>query len=121
MQQDDIAPSGYTYARKILDLWLELIEVGQAVRKEYLSNGLQTETFNDYVARLVTLWWEFQPKVENRTEAKLKDIASEFNEYRKYALDPKLLMENTENIDKVVLMEEVIRKVMDKLELTRFE
>jgi hypothetical protein len=105
-----------TYTLRIINLWLEVIDVSQAAQVFFLRGETENEITLEYVARLIRLWREFVPKVKSRVE--LKDLEERFMSFEQYSDVPKSLLEDP---DKIIALEAIIRDVLDKLQLTSIE
>lgn len=113
---DDLDSARKTYSLRIIQLWLECIDLSHESQKLFLRGEPENEINYEYVARLVRLWKEFKPKVKNRTE--LENLMGQYEQFNDYCIDPRKLLEDP---DKIFLLEEVICDVMDKLGLTLLE
>ena len=113
---DRVPSSGMAYAYRLLEKWGDIIEVGEEFRRGMLGKDLDPEVMNDYISKLTRLWLELSPKIEGRSE--FKALEKDFNSYRKYYLNPELLQDNAEDFFR---LEEVLRKVLEKIKITYFE
>lgn len=101
------------YSMRIIELWLECIDVSHQAQKFFLRDEPENEITLEYVARLTRLWKELKPKVLHRSE--LKDLESKYMSFEVYAIQPRELLSQA---DKIYELEEVICEVLDKLQLT---
>ena len=106
-----------TYTRRIIDLWLEIIDVSQAAQVYFLRGEIENEISLEWIARLVRLWRELVPKVLSRVE--LKELEGPFMEFEQACAMPKEMLMG--NPDKIIALEGIIRDVLDKLNLTSIE
>lgn len=104
------------YSLRIVELWLECVDFAQEAQKYIMRDEAENDVVLEYLARLTRLWKELKPKVENRSE--LKDLANEYMAFEAFAITPKDLLTQPEQIYK---LEEVICKTLDKLGLTTLE
>lgn len=104
------------YTLRVIQLWLEAIDVSQAAQVFFLRGETENEITLEYVARLVRLWREFVPKVKSRAE--LKELEGKFMEFESYCNNPRSLLEEP---DKIIMLEATVRDVLDKLGLTAIE
>ena len=109
---------GYSYRGKILQKWLEIVEMGELVRKFYILDKKDKELLAEYIAKLATLWKEVYPKVEGRSE--LHELEQEFNRFSELVNNPIDLLEE-ENSGTIQELETIIRKVLDKLDMLPME
>ena len=105
------------YTLRIVNLWLEALDVAQAAQVYFLRGEIENEISLEWIARLVRLWRELVPKVKSRAE--LKELESQFMEFEQACSMPKEMLMG--NPDKIIALEGVIRDVLDKLNLTSIE
>lgn len=109
----DMDSAKQLYSSRIIQLWLEAIDVSQEAQVFFLRGENENEITLEYIARLVRLWREFVPKVQNRAE--LKELEREFMEFAPLCADPKQFITDP---DKIIALEAVLTKVLDRLDIT---
>jgi len=105
------------YTLRIINLWLESLDVSQAAQVYFLRGEIENEVSLEWIARLVRLWRELVPKVKSRAE--LKELEKEFMGFEADCAMPKEMLMG--NPDKIIALEGIIRDVLDKLGLTAIE
>lgn len=115
---EELAPSGQAYTYTLLNKWEQIIELAEIYRKNLLFGREDQHTQVEYVAKLTRLWLEFVPKVKGRDE--FGDIVPEFESFRKYYLNPNLLLQQG-GADDIFRLEELIRIILERLRVTQFE
>lgn len=113
-----IPTSGQAYAYRLLDKWTEIGELAEQFRTNMLSGRIDLEITDLYFAKITRFWVELVPKVDGRAE--FSDMSKEFMEYRTFYYDPGKLKEEG-NEDAVFKLEELLRRVIEKLKITTFE
>lgn len=111
---------GEAYAYRILQKWVDLIEVGEKFRAQYIKGEPDQDLRNDYLARLTRMWGELRPHIEGRTEEKFKTLAPEYEKFGVYFYDPKKLSDSTAGED-IFKLESCIRDALHALKITQFE
>lgn len=111
---------GEAYAYRILQKWVDLIEVGEKFRAQYIKGEPDQDLRNDYIARLTRLWGELRPHVEGRSEERFKNITEKYNAFSTYFFDPKKLSDAA-NAEDIFKLESCIRDAMHALKITQFE
>lgn len=134
--------SGTSYAEAIRTRWLEILDLSIQFRIGLMIHddngktiGCNPDLAREYIARLSRLWLELCPKVEQKPEFdvsyrdgatnKFTSLKNDFLEFRQYSANPSLFFKDTKDAEtfdenKLFRLEEILRKVLEKLELTRF-
>ena len=105
--------AGQMYAVKVVQLWLECIDLSQQARILWLKQEFDHDVNYEYVARLTRLWGVLYPKVKGRDD--FKELTDEFEKYHIYYNDASLIVQTPEDI---IRLETVIAAVLEKLKLT---
>lgn len=111
---------GEAYAYRILQKWVDLIEIGEKFRAQYIKGEPDQDLRNEYISRLTRLWGELRPHVEGRTEERFSKITAAYAAYSQYFYDPKKLSDAT-NAEDIFKLESCIRDAMHALKITQFE
>ena len=131
-----------SYKAFITSWWEEITSLSTQFRASILVNTDGEEDVNsydapagrNYIANMGRFWLELLPEVEGRTE--LKGLKEDFLGFRQYSADGNLFIkcpickqvrkecvceqktDSAFDFNKLFLMEEILRKIMDKLEIT---
>lgn len=133
------------YAEAIRMRWLEIMDLSVQFRvglmiydEDGKVQGCDPEVAREYIARLSRMWLELSPKVEgniafdtswrDKTDeeevGKYANLKKDFLKFRKHSANPALFYPNKNgtSIDEneLFLMEEILRKVIEKLGITGF-
>jgi hypothetical protein len=110
------------YKYGIIKLWMDSIELGVKFRVSHLeTNGMVNgRVWNEYLALLTRLWIELEPGVIGLGQRgpEYQEAESNFMAFRPLVFEPTQFSEHPE---KVYELEEVLRKTIDKLNITRFD
>ena len=128
-----------SYKDYLREWWKEIINLSIQFRDGMMLRdqngkalGCDPDISRMYVSNMGRYWLELSPMVQGRSE--LKELQSDFMKFKQYAADgskffvrrkPKIAgganENNTDGIDdnELFQMEEVLRKVIDKLKITR--
>lgn len=115
--------SGEWYAQRIVQLWIECLQISQVAKALYLKGEYENEVNFEYIARLTRMWGELYPKIKGRTEDNMKTFSESYEKFHVYYRDPmKLVIEAAGgNTNTIIDMEEVVREALEKLKLTKYE
>lgn len=105
--------TGTMYVYGILQKWNEIILLSEEVRRIYLEETEDPALFYLYASKLSRLWIEMYPKVKGRDD--LKELADEFNTYKKFAFNP-----DQANIQRLFELEFILRQILEELGITKF-
>ena len=115
------------YRSFIMMKWAEIYELSEKARVEILNNNYDHDVVHEFIAKLTRLWIELQPKVKGRSEVGT-EIQQTFQGFRNYAFSPSdFFIERQDQgklkigIEDLFKMEECLRDVIEKLEITVFE
>ena len=112
---DENVPAAQVYAIRIINLWLESLDLSHQARMCWLKNDFDHDVNCEYVARLTRLWLELYPKVQGRAD--MKDLVTEYEKFQVFYRSPDLIQNSPEDI---IRLEEVLRTALEKLGLTKF-
>ena len=117
----------YSYASFIIGKWMEVYELGENYRYNFLSNMVDYGISYAYISKLTRLWGELWIEIEGKADLKLTDgkpLKEEYEKYRIYYYDPrKILAGDIETAvklaDEIYNMEQIIRIAMNRLGYTQ--
>jgi len=115
---DELAPSGTAYTYTLLNKWEQVIELAETFRQNLLYNREDQHTQIEYISKLTRLWLELLPKVDGRDE--FGDLEQVFMDFERYYKDPTLLLQ-PDYADDILKLEMLIRRILERLGITRFE
>jgi hypothetical protein len=115
---NDLAPSGDAYTYTLLSKWEQIMEQAEEYRRSMLLNREDPHTQINFIAKLTRLWLELRPKVEGREE--FGDLETAFMSFEQYYNDPTLLL-TPGHADDILKLETMLRAVIERLGITRFE
>ena len=126
MQQQEQPEESNGYASFIMSKWAEIYILSEQARIEILNNNYDHDIVHEFIAKLTRLWLELQPKVIGRSEVG-RELQDTFANFRSYAFNPSGFFEEKNEDGKMRLgiedlfkMEECLRNVIEKLEITVF-
>ena len=115
------------YRSFIMMKWAEIYELSEKARVEILNNNYDHDVVHEFIAKLRRLWIELQPKVKGRSEVG-SELEGVFLGSRSYAFSPSDFFIEKQDAGKLKIgiedlfkMEECLRDVIEKLEITVFE
>ena len=110
------------YKYGIVNLWMDAIGKGILFRISHIeSEGkVNGKVWNEYLAILTRIWVELRPGVVGMgsKSAEYKIAEDTFIKFRPMIFEPTQFAQNP---DKVYELEEVIREIIDKLNITKFD
>jgi len=114
------------YSSFIMSKWAEIYVLSEQARVEILNNNYDHDVVHEFIAKLTRLWIELQPKVKGRSEVGT-ELQKTFQGFRSYAFSPSDFFEAKQDegklkigIEDLFKMEECLRDVIEKLEITVF-
>ena len=124
-EEDQQITLGNEYAAFIRNRWIEI----ELIREEFFQGlfikTVDPDTISKYLSKLISLWIELKPKIEGRLE--LRDLEDEFLAFQTDIINMEnnfLITKGGEkkvDIEKLYKLEEVIRKAIEKLGVTKLE
>lgn len=112
----EILSAGQTYAIRLVNLWLECLDLSHQARVAWLRSDFDQALNCEYVARLTRLWLELYPKIKGRED--MKEMVANYEKFQVFYRDPSMIKDKPEDI---IRLEETLREAMEKLGLTKWD
>ena len=124
---EEILSSGQHYSFKLLDKWLEVVQLGEIFREGYLNSRYDAKVANAYVAKLTSLLSLVRVKLEKKAE--VNDLLERARAYEVYVMDPKQVYPSQEGTTDekngkagiLFEMQGFIGEVLERLKITKYE
>lgn len=120
MPGEELISTGDAYAFNLLENWKKIQDMDEEVRLLLLLKKRDDKKIREFIAKLTRMWLELATEMEDRSEATAAETSANFKEFRRFYLDPELLL-LPENREKVFILEELIRKALQITKITKFE
>lgn len=108
------------YKMFLIDSWIELTQLSEAVMVNMLHGRSDFDVTNAYLSRLIHLLIQFYPKVEGGGE-KTDNLKKDFDKFKPWIYRPTLPIENEEDGNKVPELMFLIRRAYETFNLTSFK
>lgn len=109
------------YRNLLLGKWLEILDLGEEWRTNYLIDKPDLEKQSKYLGKLTTLWTELNPKVQGRSDLK-NELPRRFADLQIYVDDPRLLTtKDGGDPTKILVLHNTISEGLYQLGITKYE
>ena len=115
MTDENVSSAGQVYALRIVNLWLECIDLSHQARICWLQLNFDHDINYEYVARLTRLWLELYPKIKGRAD--MNEFVTDYEKFQTFYRDPSKIYNSPEDI---IRLEEALRTALERLKLTQF-
>jgi len=120
---DQPISAGTAYSYKLLEEWYQIADLSKQFRRNcYLGRSKDITTRElqaDLVAALSHMWGELYPKVMG--DPKFKDMQTQYASFQAFFDDVREFKKDEESGDRITEIELLLRRVLEKIPLTRFE
>jgi len=121
---------GGIYARLLLEKWVDIMQLREEFRYNYLEDKPNPEVLKEYISKLTSLYGELYPKINKNIH--FSDLQKKIDKFRPHYFNPLLLIEGleTENESKTkdvkrnykltFELDDLLRDILEKLGITKW-
>ena len=121
---------GGIYAKLLLEKWVEIMQLREEFRYNYLDDQAHPEVLKEYAAKLTSLYGEVYPKINKNDH--FKGLQPGIDKFRPHYFNPLLLVEGLEieradktkevkrNFKLIFELDDLLRDILEKLGITKW-
>lgn len=118
MADNELIPSGQAYAYSLLEKWEEILDLGEKVRFDIMTEGKDNKVRQLFIAKLLILRLALYPKVKGNIS--MGSLQARYDALKEVSTDP-VQFNTRENALRIFELEEVIAETLETLKITKFE